>query len=37
MMRLAQPLLARTLKAQFAGYCQTLKRVLETPVSSPAP
>jgi uncharacterized protein YndB with AHSA1/START domain len=28
-MRLAQPLLARTLKAQFAGYCETLKRVLE--------
>lgn len=29
-MRLAQPLLSRTLKRQFADYCATLKRVLET-------
>jgi hypothetical protein len=29
MMRLAQPLLRRTLKHQFAGYCETLKQVLE--------
>ena len=28
-MRLAQPLLRLTLKHQFAGYCATLKRVLE--------
>jgi hypothetical protein len=28
-MRLAQPLLQRTLKRQFAGYCRTLKEVLE--------
>jgi uncharacterized protein YndB with AHSA1/START domain len=28
-MRLAAPLLRRTLKRQFAGYCKTLKRVLE--------
>ena len=27
-MRLAQPLLRRTLKRQFSGYCATLKRVL---------
>jgi hypothetical protein len=30
-MRLAQPLLRVTLKRQFAGYCATLKRVLENP------
>jgi hypothetical protein len=29
-MRLAQPLLARTLRKQFAAHCATLKRVLET-------
>jgi hypothetical protein len=28
-MRIAQPLLRRTLKHQFAGYCETLKQVLE--------
>ena len=28
-MRLAQPLLRLTLKRQFAGYCATLKQVLE--------
>lgn len=28
-MRLAQPLVRRTLKRQFKGYCETLKRVLE--------
>jgi uncharacterized protein YndB with AHSA1/START domain len=28
-MRLAQPLLRRTLKGQFAGHCATLKQVLE--------
>ena len=30
-MRLAQPILHITLKRQFAGYCATLKQVLETP------
>jgi uncharacterized protein YndB with AHSA1/START domain len=30
-MRLAQPLLRVTLRRQFAGYCATLKRVLESP------
>ena len=30
-MRLAEPLLRRTLRRQFAGYCATLKRVLEAP------
>jgi uncharacterized protein YndB with AHSA1/START domain len=30
-MRLAQPLLKRTLKRQFAAHCATLKRVLEAP------
>jgi uncharacterized protein YndB with AHSA1/START domain len=34
-MRLAQPLLRRTLKRQFSGYCATLKRVLES--HQPAP
>jgi uncharacterized protein YndB with AHSA1/START domain len=29
-MRLAQPVLRLTLKRQFAGFCTTLKRVLET-------
>ena len=29
-MRLAQPLLRRTLRKQFAEHCATLKRVLET-------
>ena len=29
-LRLVQPLLRRTLKRQFAGYCATLKDVLET-------
>lgn len=38
--RIAQPLLRRTLKRQFAGYCATLKRVLEdrpseAPVADP--
>jgi uncharacterized protein YndB with AHSA1/START domain len=34
LMRLAQPLLARTLRAQFAHHCTTLKAVLEAaPVS----
>ena len=28
-MRLAEPLLRRTLKRQFTGYCENLKRVLE--------
>ena len=28
-LRLAQPLLRRVLKRQFAGYCDTLKRILE--------
>ena len=28
-MRIAQPLLRHTLKRQFAGYCATLKQVLE--------
>ena len=32
-MRLAQPILRRTLKRQFAGYCDTLKRILEDPSS----
>ncbi len=35
-MRLAQPLLQLALKRQFAGYCATLKRVLENP-RAPAP
>lgn len=30
-MRLAQPLLGLSLKRQFAGYCATLKQVLENP------
>jgi uncharacterized protein YndB with AHSA1/START domain len=34
-MRLAQPLLRRTLKRQFAGYCATLKRVLEDARNGP--
>jgi hypothetical protein len=29
LMRVAQPLLRRTLKRQFTGYCTTLKDVLE--------
>jgi hypothetical protein len=29
-MRVAQPLLRLTLKRQFAGYCTTLKQVLES-------
>jgi hypothetical protein len=29
-MRLAEPFLRLTLKRQFAGYCATLKQVLET-------
>jgi uncharacterized protein YndB with AHSA1/START domain len=32
-MRLAQPLLRRTLKRQFVGYCDALKRILENPSS----
>jgi uncharacterized protein YndB with AHSA1/START domain len=35
-MRLAQPLLRRTLERQFAGYCATLKRVLEDETVAPA-
>jgi len=30
-MRLAQPLLRLTLRRQFAGYCATLKEILESP------
>lgn len=34
-MRVAQPLLRRTLKRQFAGYCTTLKVVLERAQAAP--
>ena len=32
-LRLAEPLLRRTLKRQFANHCATLKRVLEVPAA----
>ncbi len=31
LIRLVQPVLRRTLRRQFAGYCTTLKQVLENP------
>jgi hypothetical protein len=34
-MRLAQPLIRLTLKRQFAGYCATLKHVLESAPPQP--
>jgi hypothetical protein len=36
LMRVGQPLLQLTLKRQFTGYCETLKRVLEH-TQAPAP